>query len=177
MSNGTLVDTIIRGAAVDLFHSYSIALAPLAHTYRPGELQLPEVAAFIDFQAPSFAGTLYLCCPFDLIPDGGNANRKATAEDWVRELTNQLLGRIKKRLLQSNVDLKAGLPKTGNSELIQRHFVRVKNPKLYEFRTLRGPVVLLIDGTVSDSVVSYSGTAANASEGDIILFESEAPVD
>lgn len=177
MSNGPLVDTIIRGAAVDLFHSYSIALAPVAHTHRPQQLTLPEVAAFIDFDAPRFSGTLYVCCPPDLVPQSGNANRKATAEDWVRELANQLLGRIKKRLLQSKLDLKAGLPKTGNRELIQRHFARVENPRLYEFRTLHGRVVMLIEGLISDSVINYAGDAAKATEGDIILFESEAPVD
>ena len=177
MSQGSPIDTLVRGAIVDLFHASSIAVAPIVKEYRPRDLTLPDIAAFIEFQAPGFSGTLYLCCPAALVPSDGNANRKATAEDWVRELTNQLIGRIKTRLLQSKLDLKAGLPKTGNTELIQRHFAHVANARLYEFRTLRGPVALLIEGTLRESVVNYSGSASNAAEGDIILFESEGDVD
>ena len=177
MSQIDLIDTIVRGATVDLFHSSGIAVAPIVDACRVQDLTLPDIAAFIDFSAPGFTGTLYLCCPGGLVPSSGNANRKATAEDWVRELTNQLMGRLKKRLLQSQVDVKAGLPKTGNAELILRHFARVKAPRCYQFRTLRGSVVLLFEGLLKDSVVNYAGQAASAAEGDIILFECEGKVD
>jgi hypothetical protein len=172
MRQKTLIDTILRAATVDLFHSCSVAIAPVPEATQPLSTTLPEVAAFIDFSAPGFSGTLYLCCPAELVPRE-DAKRKVSAEDWVRELVNQLLGRIKKRLAQSRVDLHAGLPKTGNAELIQRHFARVKHARCYEFRTLRGSIMILIDGVVRDSIVDYSGEAAVAREGDIILFEPE----
>lgn len=173
MSHRTLIDTIVRSATVELFQALSIAVAPISGGQSDDAIRLPDVAASIEFSAPGFAGTLYLCCPWTLVPKHDQKVRAPTAEDWVRELTNQLLGRIKIRLMQSDIDLKAGLPKTCNSELLQRRFGQRDNARFYEFRTLRGDVVLIAEGVLRDSILDYSHAITNVREGDIILFESE----
>lgn len=42
--------------------------------------------------------------------DGASSPDEATLEDWVSELTNQLIGKIKRRLLQHDCTIKIGLP-------------------------------------------------------------------
>ncbi len=166
------VDTLVRSVAVDLFRSCCVALAPISVPTPPAELEVPELVASIDFAAPLFQGTLYLCCPrslLDYVHRGVEA--RPSDSDWVRELANQLLGRIKKNLLKSNVSLKTHLPKPGNAELARRRMAKQLSARVYEFRTLTGPVVVILDGTIDDTVVSYSGGAGNVAEGDIIIFD------
>src|SRR5687767_12014406 len=93
------LDTIIQSSTVDLFHSCGIALAPLARKRDGESVPRYELTGTIAFHGRGFSGTLTLSVPkeaFSLIRQ--DPLRPFRDWDWVRELTNQLLGRIKNRL-------------------------------------------------------------------------------
>jgi len=96
--------------------------------------------------------------------------RRPLGHDWIRELTNQLLGRIKKRLSQLQVNLQAGLPSLATLDMLQRLQASNKAPSVYQFRTLRGDVIVVVDAVIDYSAMSYAGALELPNEGDIILF-------
>jgi hypothetical protein len=90
--------------------------------------------------------------------------------DWTRELTNQLLGRIKNRLAQYQVTLRTDIPSATEGKALEMRQVKF-NPVLnLIFRTIRGDIVVALSGAVDYSKLYYNGSIANAAEGDIILF-------
>lgn len=97
-------------------------------------------------------------------PDGG-----APRDEWARELTNQLMGRIKNRLLQFGATLQIGLPSTADSNA-ESQLERSSTLRVYTGRTLRGNVLLTLEGMPDESDLSYVGPEGLALEGDAILF-------
>lgn len=116
-------------------------------------------------------GTITLSVPLAIFAgsqrDGG---RRPSGADWIRELTNQLMGRIKKRLTQLQVVLQTSLPWVPSPEALQRWQMGSQAASVYEFRTLRGEIVVLVDGNINYSALAYTGAMELANEGDIILF-------
>jgi hypothetical protein len=95
--------------------------------------------------------------------------RAARPDDWARELVNQLMGRIKNRFLQFGATLQIGLPASinPNAEENPEHSSTLR---VYTARTLRGDVLLTVDGMPEESELSYVGPEGLALEGDVILF-------
>lgn len=170
--NRSALDTMIQGSAVDLFHSCGLAVAPVERSQQRGEqLQAPELGGTISFVGRGFTGTLTVGVPpsvFDLIKQ--DPLRPYSGRDWVREITNQLLGRIKSRLLQFRVTLQSGLPTVMGRDAIERQRARGGLFAAYTFRTLRGDIVVTLSGEIDLGIFVYTGLAAVASEGDVILF-------
>jgi len=172
MTNRSTVDTIIQGAVVDLFHSLEIASAPLAPAAGQPLRELPDLAAFVHFNAAAGSGVLCLGCPLSVVQLAEKATYTALAkEDWIRELMNQLMGRVKKRFLQFGVHLNASLPSPASKQFIDRHGGAVSpHSKTYTFRTIRGSVVVVLDAQIDDRQFAYCGAVQLRDEGDIILF-------
>jgi hypothetical protein len=93
--------------------------------------------------------------------------------DWIRELVNQLMGRVKNRLLSFGVHLQAGLPSSIGGELLDAQLERASGLRVYRARTLRGDIVATLEGTLHEHELNYrpsSSSASDASEGDLIIF-------
>lgn len=163
-------DTIIQSSTVDLFHACAVAVAPLARTWAASKAVAPErLLGTLPFRSPSMTGSAILSVPVAVFQAAlGNGPRPPSAADWIREQTNQLLGRIKKRLSQFQVTLETGLPSIPTPDRLQ--CLQAGTPSVYEFRTLRGEVMVVVDATIDYSALVYSGTLNLANEGDIILF-------
>ncbi len=167
-----VLDTLMQSSTVDLFHSCGLAVAPLdrART-KQDELRFHELTAAITFSAPRFSGSLALGIPqdtFALIRQ--DPTRPYSARDWVREMANQLLGRVKSRLLQFGVTLHTGLPSVISREALERTRQRGPMFSLYAFRTLRGEIAVTLSGDIDHKIFVYNGTVDVPSEGDILLF-------
>jgi hypothetical protein len=95
MDTRQTVEMITSEACVALFEHYSMALLPT----RAGAEVTPELAycAVIGYSSEKMRGTLLLATTAELLartaPVDGDAMR-----DWIAELANQLLGRIKAQL-------------------------------------------------------------------------------
>jgi hypothetical protein len=167
----THLNTIIQRCTVDLFHSNGIAVAPLpAMALKPGQPKHFRPAGVLAFSSSKISGTLALSLAEGIyglftppITDTG------AVHDIVKELTNQLAGRLKNRLLQFQVTLNVGMPSTTTAEdLDKRAGSGVET--LYAFRTLRGEVRVTLNGVADDTALRYSNAVNVAQEGEFVAF-------
>ena len=92
------------------------------------------------------------------------------ARDLLRELTNQLSGRIKNRLLNFALMLTIGVPSVLSGQALERQRPRRDTEVVYLFRTLRGEIVVTLDLIIDPDALNYSGTSRVAKEGEFIPF-------
>jgi hypothetical protein len=86
----------------------------------------------------------------------------------VRELTNQLIGRIKNRLMQFQVILRIGLPSAMSAQALTQQRAADAVVVTYQFRTLRGELQVTFEGTLGDAVLNYSNAVRVPKEGEFI---------
>jgi hypothetical protein len=167
-----VLDVIVQSCVVDLFHSSGIAVAPLRRSQPTmGPVVHPQLSAMIGFRGKRFTGVLTAGVPdgvFAAIPR--NPERPFADTDWIREVANQLVGRIKGRLIPLGTTLQADLPSLVHDELFER--LRAQSPffAVYRFRALRGEVVVTLLGDIDPSIFVYAGPLPTVVEGDIIIF-------
>jgi hypothetical protein len=169
------VDALVQGALVELFQAYGVALAPMPRSSLRDNVRFHDVTANIGFfrNTPGYSrrsGRLTISMPssvFELVKD--DQIRIARPDDWARELVNQLMGRIKNRLLPFGATLHIGLPASisPNAEEKPEHSSTLR---VYTGRTIRGDVMLTLAGMPDESELSYVGPDGLVLEGDIILF-------
>ena len=88
----------------------------------------------------------------------------------MRELTNQLIGRIKNRLLKFRVTLRTGLPTVVRRQMLEQQFGSSPPFAAYVFRTLRGEIVMTVHGLIDESTLDYAARVDVPKEGDFIEF-------
>ncbi len=169
--NRAILRTLVQGATVELFQYYGVAVAPAA-LLQPLPTRLDQhVGGYGTFTGKSFNGTLGLLIPkevFSLTKLEGL--RVLNILDWTKELTNQLLGRIKNRLFQYQVTIRADIPSAIDGKSLELR-VAASNPfVIVHFRSIRGDIVVTMTGSIDYTKLQFSGTVAAAEEGDIILF-------
>jgi hypothetical protein len=166
-----VLDTLMQSSTVDLFHSCGLAVAPTRRTRPESRGRHHELTAAVTFNARGFSGNLLVSVPdevFALVRQ--DPLRPLNGRDWAREIANQLIGRVKARLLQFGVTLQTGLPTVVGKETAARQ--KLHGPSLvdYAFRTLRGEVVVTLSGDIDHSIFVYTRLFKVLSEGEIILF-------
>lgn len=166
------IDSLVQGSLVELFQAYSVALAPQPRTSRDPLPKLPEICAWISFThgTQKRTGKLTLSLSAGVVglmkvDLGGNRQ-----VDWARELCNQLMGRIKNRMLQFNVRLQAGLPSSIDAKLLEDQLRNAPTMRSYLGRTIRGDVVVTLDGLPHEAELVYVGPTSVANEGEAIFF-------
>jgi len=92
------------------------------------------------------------------------------ARDLMRELTNQLAGRVKNRLLNFTLMLTIGVPTVLSGQALERQRPNRDTEVIYVFRTLRGEIVITLDLVIDGDALNYSNTNRVAKEGDFIAF-------
>lgn len=169
-STRSTLDILIQICTVELFQSLGIAVAPLTVTRRAVEPQHPnDLVGVVGFSGPQAAGRITLSlndAVYELFPTpvmGSHAMR-----DAVRELTNQLIGRIKNRLMQFQVMLRIGLPSAMSAQAMVQQRPGNAVVMTYQFRTLRGEVQVTFEGTLGDAVLNYSNAVRVPKEGEFI---------
>jgi hypothetical protein len=169
-STRSTLDILIQICTVELFQSLGIAAAPLTVTRRAVEPQHPnDLVGVVSFSGTQASGRITLSLNdsvYDLFPTpvvGSHAMR-----DAVRELTNQLIGRIKNRLMQFQVMLRIGLPSAMSAQALVQQRPATATVVTYQFRTLRGEVQVTFEGTLGDAVLNYSNSVRVPKEGEFI---------
>jgi hypothetical protein len=173
-----LMDTIVQGALVELFQSCGVAVAPQPRgRLDVSQLKIPEVSAAISFtlaqsvKATPCAGRITLSLPEALFTImRAESTRTPQQLDWVRELTNQLAARIKHRLLPFGAAMQPLLPSIITRESLEAQRPRFPSMRIYLGRTLRGDVLVTLDGIIDESRLVYSGPADLGNAGDVIIF-------
>jgi hypothetical protein len=169
-STRSTLDILIQICTVELFQSLGIAAAPLTVVRRAVEPQHPnDLVGVVSFSGSQAAGRITLAlndAVYELFPapvHGSHAMR-----DAVRELTNQLIGRIKNRLMQFQVILRVGLPSAMSAQALMQQRAADAAVVTYQFRTLRGEVQVTFEGTLGDVVLNYSNAVRVPKEGEFI---------
>jgi len=167
MPNAKMFDTLLQGSTVELLHSYQVAAAPVPRA-KAGEIAAAEssLSASIRCSGNGIDAILTLTAPLPIVEMTKQEPSKTNPSDWICELTNQLMGRIKNRLLRFQIVLAPSLPKV----LDQPKRTATRPTLVYVFRTLHGALVVTLEGRLDDSALAFSGLVNVANEGDIILF-------
>ncbi len=120
----TILDAAFRGALQELLEFYA---AP-GSTVQGGPRTTPAAASFaasLGFTADHLRGTLVLIAPEVAIARvlpaelaGGRDNPDALA-DWAAELSNQLVGRVKNKLLRFGVTITLSVPSVFRAESLR----------------------------------------------------------
>jgi hypothetical protein len=169
----TAIDTMIQSSTVELLQTYGISVAPRSRTEQNSSAVPHEVIGIIAFDAPDIAGRLTLVMPaavFATMSRGRTPN--TTLADWTREATNQLMGRIKNRLLQFQVKLRTHIPTVLSGAALERQNRGRSFPQIvYTFSALRGDVVVTVDPSVANALLEYSNASIVVPEGELILFD------
>ena len=170
----TAIDTILQSSTVELFHSQGVALAPLRPVPLGNQQRFYDWVGLIHFETANLSGVLTVSTPMAVWSSRtGGAGRDEDAEslaDWHRELANQLMGRIKNRLLKFQLVLRPRLPSALSGAALELHRKRSAAEVLYRFRALRGDVLVVVDAPLDRAILQYSGELQVAREGELILF-------
>ena len=170
MRRGALLEAIVQSATVGLFEAFGLAVAPAASARSVGSrIAWGDPVAMSGFEGPCLNGSLVLSIPepvYALIPETAQTSNRG---DLLRELENQLAGRIKNRLGQFQCSLRCLPPVVLDAQARKR---RLDDRELvvFGFRTLRGAIHVGFDGTADESVLVYSGTDDVHREGDVLMF-------
>ncbi len=168
-----LLDALVQSSAVELFQSRGIAVAPLPSSVgNPHQGTYFGLAALVSLTSVKASGSLTLSWAdpvFSLFTPPVPA-ASLGARDLMRELTNQLAGRVKNRLLNFTLMLTIGVPTVLSGQALERQRPRRDTEVVYMFRTLRGAIVVTLDLAIDGDALSYSSTSRVAKEGDFIAF-------
>jgi hypothetical protein len=168
-----LLDALVQSSTVELFQSRGIAVAPLPSSVgNPHQTTYFALAGVVALSAPKASGSISLSWSdnvFSLFTPPMPVSALG-ARDLLRELTNQLAGRVKNRLLNFALMLTIGVPSVLSGQALERQRPRRDTEVVYLFRTLRGEIVVTLDLQIDPGALDYSGTSRVAKEGDFIAF-------
>lgn len=167
-----LLDALVQSTTVELFQSRGIAVAPMsASVGNPHQMVYFSLAGVVSLTGAQSPGSLSLSFAdgvFDLFSSSVTTTSMGS-RDLLRELTNQLAGRVKNRLLNFTLVLSVGIPTVLSGQALQQHGRR-QTEVVYVFRSLRGEVVVTLDLAIAPGTLSYAGPHNVAKEGDFIAF-------
>jgi CheY-specific phosphatase CheX len=168
----TAVDTLIQSSTVELMRSHSVSVAPRPRAEMVGYVPDSEVAGVVRFQGPDIVGSLTLDLPvavYDLMMR--RHPRNATHSEWVYELTNQVMGHIKNRLIQFQVKLRTHVPIVLSGAALEQHRQRRADEVLYRFGTLRGDITVAVDASLTRAILEYTNAELLVRDSDLLLFD------
>jgi hypothetical protein len=161
------LDVLVQAATVDLFRWYGLAIAPMPK--KPAGIGIGrsgDLVGSIRFSGSGMFGTIWLVISPEVARQTRSAElRVFQAVDWTRELVNQLMGRLKNRLLRYQIQVQAELA----SASVRAGSIAFDAGELYSFRTLRGEISVILSASLDDARFVYSAIDVG-SEGDIVLF-------
>ena len=162
------MDLIIQRSTIELFESYGVAVAPADSSDVP---QKPaDFVGSVQLSGTAIRGVLNLAASRDTLTRTlPRTGQTLVLQDWVRELTNQLAGRIRNRFARYQLSIQVSLP-TSNHPASQPPKSAKQTELVYVFRTLKDDVIVKLSGDFDEGSLVFSSNPAVAEEGDVILF-------
>ncbi|HZU81600.1 MAG TPA: chemotaxis protein CheX [Polyangiaceae bacterium] len=185
-----VLDDILLRSAEALFKERGIDLSanrsqpPSGGSLPPPAALEAHVAAFVPFSGAAIRGSLMLVCPFDIAAAGRGRRAGAVlstrvasdwivARDWVGELANLLLGRIKNRLLAFRVEFSIAPPVPLSGRALAVALQANRAARQIAFGRGDQIVRVLIDVVDEPALMStkpHASAEPSALEGDVIEF-------
>lgn len=165
----TIIDTIVNECNVALFDAYNCAAKPEGEAATPAERKVEvELGSLIGFVGSNARGNILISASEGVLEatSPGTSHR-----DWIGELSNQLLGRIKNKLIPYGLNLEVAPP------VVVSGSVRISGMRstvrAYHFTSEAGTAsawlrIQLDDGV--ELVLDENPENQPSAEGDMMLF-------
>ncbi len=161
-----VIEEMTASSCVELFDAYGVALSntPSADWATTDE---PLVSAVMGFVSPQVRGTCLLACEQGPVktscPPGGRIR------DWVGELANQLVGRLKIKLLGHDIEIGLTTPIVLQGIRLQPLPKAALEPSV--FRSVEGTVLVWVEAEVAPGFSLPPARNPDAGEsGDLLFF-------
>jgi CheY-specific phosphatase CheX len=168
MTNEDVINQVVTSACTSLFADYSLALVPVDATTLTERSNI-MFCGVVGFTGDQMRGALVLATSGE--PLGRTLpSTDASLREWIAELSNQLLGRIKNKLVVHGVTLHMSTPSVLRGELIAPVSKTPLQP--YTFSCDGGVVCVWIDLEIVPGVdlTQVTDTPDLLSEGSGFLF-------
>jgi hypothetical protein len=164
------IDDLVADCCEQLFRDYGLIVEPRERHEFPASEEL-ALCGVMGFGGKQMRGALVLASTKELLEHTSPANRDAQ-RDWICELANQLVGRVKNRLLRRGVEILLATPTALRGDNICPVPTRLRAPQV--FAALGGFVCVWIDCELAPGfeipIAAEEGTEPPVSEGDTLLF-------
>ncbi len=175
-----LLDKLIAEQTIAQFAASDIELTPLEqHGPQPSQA---ELAGMVGFTSESMRGTVMIASTFSLFARSRPAairDQPVSAyvardwlylRDWASELTNQLVGRIKNRLVTFGVSLRVSTPTALSGSALAFATPTSKRTRPLVFTSERDELWVFFDAIIEPELELVPQGEAAAEEGELILF-------
>src|SRR5579859_4621677 len=168
----TIVSLILQRSCIELFAAYGVAVAPVPSLPgRSPERPSDHVVGMVQVTAPNRRGLISIsAAPATLLRMRPAALDMRSQLDWIRELANQVSGRVKNKFARYKLGLQLGLPTALSSSATNRNHVPKENDLSFVFHTLREKILLTMTGGFDDTGLVLQADSLPVKEGEILLF-------
>jgi hypothetical protein len=166
-----MMDLVIQRSAVELFASIGVAIAPMPAVVAAPRLGADDFVGIVQIAVNGARGSLAVAASPGTLAKAKGATPQSNVQDWLRELANQLAGRIKNRLARYQVTVDVSLPSVLARSAFDRTFqAKSGSTTVYSFRTIKDDVQVVVTGEVGNTDLRFSGAEGVVEEGELILF-------
>jgi len=145
--NWAVVDATVEDCARELFETYGLDVGRVDGPMGP--LQGEGYLAVLGFSGDEFRGTLAISAAFETIRSTNIISASPTESmdrDWIGELSNQMLGRIKNKLLKFGATIQLSTPMVFTGRNIRSRCAGAKDCRTVSFDSPRGSIVVWMEG-------------------------------
>jgi CheY-specific phosphatase CheX len=159
------VSDLMASCCMDLFAAYGVALSPTSSEFIDSDEVL--LSGVIGFVGPELRGTCLLVSnrsPIEL-----SSPQKDHTRDWVGELTNQLVGRLKRKFLGYGLEVVLTTPVVLSGLHLRPIPRRALTPRM--FRTESGSIMVWVEVEAEPGFEFGPALSGQSSEeGDVLMF-------
>jgi hypothetical protein len=158
------IDSIVTQCCLELFFHYEMDITAIDKA--PADLNL-MFCGVIGFAGDDLRGSLLLACSKEPLAAAGDSPK--AIRDWLAELSNQLLGRVKNRLIMLGATIYCSTPIVLRGD----HLAPIENQPLPQlFQTNGGVASVWFEAEVRpDLILAQSpDQSATVQEGETLLF-------
>lgn len=150
-----LLADLLRGSTLEIFAHYGVALTPSGSS-RALSIEGHDTVGVIGFHGVGLRGTLVIATSTGLVartcPDTGGhpIPERDRVRDWIGELANLVLGRIKVELGRYGVSMGLSTPVAFTGEHLRLGAVRASRTQSWDFTSEAGDVRAWLETELGD---------------------------
>lgn len=168
--NNQPLDDLVFDCCRELFDAYSLQVEPRDREHFPATEQL-AMCGVMGFGGKEMRGALVLATTKEPL-ESTNPGRVDSQRDWVCELANQLMGRVKNRLLGAGVEIHLATPAGLSGDNLCPSPRMLRAPQV--FAAASGFVCVWIDCEFAKNFelgpITPQAAAGALTEGEALLF-------
>lgn len=168
-----VLDAVIEEASLALFDGVGVALGRASQPVKSPD----DISASIGFAGPALRGALVLISTRRLVevalpPEVRDRHSDEQLADWMGELANQLLGRVKNKLLNYGVSLAMGTPTVVLGNDLSRKDKQAGVRRQFVFRHAADSLSVCFDAVAGAGLLLLPDEppVSRISEGEVSLF-------